>query len=52
MLILIKELLFSGIFMNDLTDSNQLMQSTWKTGVAKARFEFSGEARFQIFTHK
>ena len=28
------------------------MQSTWQTCVANARLEFSGEARFQIFTQK
>ena len=28
------------------------MQSTWQTSVANARLEFSGEARFQIFTQK
>ena len=28
------------------------MQSTWQTGVANARLEFSGEAQFQIFTQK
>ena len=38
--------------MNDLIDSNQVMQSTWQTGDANARLEFSGEVRFLIFTHK
>ena len=38
--------------MNDLIDSNQVMQSTWQTGVANARLEFSGEGLFQIFTKK
>ena len=37
---------------NDLIDSNQVLQSTWQTVVAKARLEFSGEARFQIFSQK
>ena len=40
------------IFINDLIDSNQVMRSTWQTGVANVRLEFSGEARFQIFTQK
>ena len=40
------------IIINDLIDSNHVMQSTWQTGVANARLEFSGEARFQIFTQK
>ena len=38
--------------MNDLIESNQVMQSTSQTWVANARLEFSGEARFQIFTRK
>ena len=28
------------------------MQGTWQTGVANATLQFSGEARFQIFTQK
>ena len=28
------------------------MQSMWQTGATNARFEFSGEARFQIFIQK
>ena len=28
------------------------MNSTWQTGVANARLEFSGEAQFKIFTQK
>ena len=28
------------------------MQSMWRNGVGNARREFSGEARFQIFTQK
>ena len=38
------------IFINDLIDSNQVMQSTWQTGVSNAKLEFSGGARIQIFT--
>ena len=41
--------LFSEDFLNDLIDSNAVMQSTWQTGVANAGLEFCGEARFQIF---
>ena len=40
------------VFINDLIDSNQVMQSTWQTGVANARLEFSGEVRFQILSQK
>ena len=40
------------MFINDLIDNNQVMQSTWQTGVANARLEFSGEGRFQISTQK
>ena len=45
---MVKELLFSDDFINDLIDNNKVMQSTWQTGAANARLEFSGEARFQI----
>ena len=47
------------IFINELIDrsptdqydwfhNNQIMQSTWQTGVANARLQFSEEARFRI----
>ena len=38
--------------MNDLTDSKKIMQSIGQTGVANGKLDFSGEARFQIFTQK
>ena len=47
-----KELCSQRIFLDDLIDSNQVMQSMWQTGATNARFEFSGEARFQIFIQK
>ena len=41
-----------GFLTNDLIDSKQVMQSTWQTGVANARLEFSGEVRLQIIFTK
>ena len=50
LILLLKGLLSSEDFINDLTDSYQVMRSPWQTGVTNARLEFSGEARFLHFT--
>ena len=39
------------IFVNDLIDSNRVMQCTWQTGVATARLEFPGKLDLK-FLHK
>ena len=48
---LVKDLLFSEDFYQRF-DSQQVVQGTWQTGIANARLEFSGKARFQIFSQK
>ena len=40
------------IFINDLVDSNQVMQSMWQTGVANATVEFCWGSSTSDYTQK